>query len=124
MRINRNTLRYKHRMVPGLKDVKATIYRRDHRDMVIKTREVSYVYHKERMRDEQASESGANSSVVVTVHMYEAELGDWIVEENDVLHVLSPKHGLDVWLRVTAVKRDLMGLRHVCVCQPDAPVEV
>lgn len=105
-------------MIPGIRDVSATIYRLNADGGVSDSKEVPCVRFKDASFVEQRSEMGPRTVYLYTVHLYELELGEWRVEENDVLHIVSETHRLDLWVRVDAVLNNLMGTRFVCTCTP------
>lgn len=112
--MDRSHLATRYRLIPGL--VSAVIYRIGADDTVRDKREVGFVRYKDNGITETASDMGPVRRDSSTVHLYEMELGGWVVQEHDVLHVFDSKSGLDVWLRVTAASRNLMYSRFVCQC--------
>jgi hypothetical protein len=118
--MDRSHLATRYRLIPNL--VSAVIYRLGIDDAVRDKREVRYVRYKDNGVTETATDMGPVRRESSTVHLYEPELGGWVVQENDVLHVFDVKSSLDVWLRVSSVSRNLMYSRYVCQCVPTLEV--
>ncbi|AMV35644.1 hypothetical protein VN12_26365 [Pirellula sp. SH-Sr6A] len=116
--IDREWLKSRHRMIPGMRDVSATIYRVNADGGVSDSKAVPCVRFKDASYVEQRSEMGPRTIYLYKVHLYELELEEWRVEENDVLHIVSETHRLDLWVRLDSVLNNLMGTRFVCTCTP------
>ncbi|XZE35407.1 hypothetical protein SH501x_000898 [Pirellulaceae bacterium SH501] len=116
--ITREWLKTRHRLIPGILDVSGVIYRVNADGQVSAHKSVPCLRFKDASYVEQRSELGPRTVYIYNVHLYELELGDWRVEENDVLHIVSSSQQIDLWVRVDAVLNNLMGTRFVCTCTP------
>jgi hypothetical protein len=72
---------------------------------------------------EQNSEMGPSLQKVAEIHLYANELGDWVVKENDILHVVDAEQKLDSWWRVESVGHELLNTRANCTCKPVTALE-
>lgn len=114
--MNRKHLATRYRMIPGL--VAGTIYRTGMDDAVRATQYVPQLRYKENGVQESGGLAGPQRSETITVHLYDEQLNGWVVEEHDVLHVVDVASGIDKWLRVESVTRNLLQSRYVCSCMP------
>lgn len=123
MAINRNHLRSRHRMIPGVAQTSATVYRMNMQDSISETAVLGNIRFKENTASETGSENGPSLTESFVVHLYEEELNGWVPQERDILHVVNADWKLDVWVIIDAITVNLMRTRYICACSPTVAVE-
>jgi hypothetical protein len=123
-RMNRARLATRYRLLPGL--VSGKIYRMTVQDTIATTpvpQTVNCIRFKGTKIVEVATEMGPSLQKVAEIHLYANELGNWVVTENDILHVWDEEQKLNSWWRIESVGHELLNTRANCMCKPTNPLE-
>lgn len=106
----------RHRIMPGLIHG-VRLVRLGRGDAVSATQDVNYVRYKSNSKTERKSMIGPVKEMSAIIHFYRIELGDWVLQEDDIVVVNGSE-----WWRIDSIDRRQMQTKFICTCLASAPL--